>query len=174
MELDPRIKSVSDILTPFDTERAREFIGQRGYFAGSIDCFRSGKPYCKYGTLTRVFDHKDQTDPFLKMEGDDLYSFFLPEGSLKPAEKKYRPYTLMGFCDKFTVGCPIKFRKKGEEGNENFLILNGYKHTQVGDRTITCVYIGTYASTLDDLFSYYEWQEHYTEDFKPFGVEVEE
>lgn len=87
MKLDPRIKSVSDILTPFDVEKAKEFIGQKGFFANDIYCFRAGEPYCVYGTLTRVYGHQDQTDPYLKMEGDDLYSFFLPESSLKPEEK---------------------------------------------------------------------------------------
>ena len=86
MKLDPRIKSVSDILTPYDTEKAEQFIGQKGFFANSIDYFREGEPHCVYGTLTRVFGHKDQTDPFLKMEGGDLYSFFIPESSLKPEE----------------------------------------------------------------------------------------
>ena len=86
MKLDPRIKSVSDILTPYDTEKAEQFIGQKGFFANSIDYFREGEPHCVYGTLTRVFGHKDQTDPFLKMEGGDLYSFFLPGSSLKPEE----------------------------------------------------------------------------------------
>ena len=33
MKLDPRIKSVSDILTCFEIERAKQFIGQKGYFA---------------------------------------------------------------------------------------------------------------------------------------------
>lgn len=121
MKLDPRIKSLSDILTPFDTERAKELIGQKGFFANGIEFFRDGEPHCVYGTLTRVFDHQDQTDPYLKMEGGDLYSFFLPESSLKPEEKKpeekkYRPYTPEEFCDKFQIGRPIEFKAKETDG----------------------------------------------------------
>lgn len=39
--------------------------------------------------------------------------------------------------------------------------------------TITYIYIGSQGYTLDALFNDYEWQEHYAEDFKPFGVEEE-
>ena len=77
----------------------------------------------------------------------------------------------MEFTDKFTVGQPIKFRKKGMIGHERYLILNGYSHNQLLGETTTDIYIGRGAYTLDELFSKYEWQEHYTEDFEPFGVE---
>ena len=84
MKLDPRIKSVSDILTPYDTEKAEQFIGQKGFFANSIDYFREGTPFCRYGTLINVLD--DQTiSPYLKGRHDG-YLFFLPESSLKPEE----------------------------------------------------------------------------------------
>ena len=78
----------------------------------------------------------------------------------------------MEFNDKFTVGQPIKFRKKGEVGNERYLILNGYSHNEILGETTTDIYIGRGAYTLDELFTKYEWQEHYTEDFEPFGVAV--
>ena len=109
-----------------------------------------------------------------KMKEDNIYySCFVPECSLKPKEKQYRPYTFMEFTDKFTVGQPIKFRQKGAEGYERYLILNGYQHEQHDGRAVTYIYIGSQGYTLDALFNDYEWQEHYTEDFKPFGVEEE-
>ena len=52
--------------------------------------------------------------------------------------------------------------------------MNGYQHEQHEGRTVTYIYRGSQGYTLDALFNDYEWQEHYTEDFKPFGVEVEE
>ena len=52
-----------------------------------------------------------------------------------------------------------------------YLILNGYRHEQRNNKTITYIYIGSNRYTLDELFNAYEWQEHYTEDFQPFGVE---
>ena len=171
MELDKRIKSLSDVLTCFDVERAKEFLGEKGYFAGDLYCFTDLQS-CYYGTLTDACD--DQAGPFHMREDNAYHQHFIPECLLKIKEKQYRPYTFMEFTNKFTVGQPIKFRQKGAEGYERYLILNGYQHEQHEGRTVTYIYIGSYGYTLDALFNDYEWQEHYTEDFKPFGVEVEE
>lgn len=170
MELDKRIKSLSDILTCFDIEKAKQFIGQNGYFAGDLYCFTDLQS-CTYGTLTDACD--DQAGPFHMREDNAYHQHFIPERSLKRAEGKYRPYTFMEFTDKFTVGQPIKFRQKGAEGYERYLILNGYQHEQHEGRTVTYIYIGSQGYTLDALFNDYEWQEHYAEDFEPFGVEEE-
>ena len=173
MELDNRIKSLSDILTCFDVERAKEFLGEKGYFAGDLYCFTDLRRVCPpYGTLANVFDDPDDT--FQRKEDSIYYPYFVPECSLKPKEKHYRPYTFMEFTDKFTVGQPIKFRRKGMIGHERYLILNGYEHERDCDQTITYVYIGPIPYTFNELFNNYEWQEHYTEDFKPFGVGVGE
>ena len=175
MELDKRIKSLSDILTCFDVERAKEFLGEKGYFAGDLYCFADLRRVCPpYGTLANVFDDPDDT--FQRKEDSIYYPYFVPECLLKSKEKQYRPYTFMEFTDKFTVGQPIKFRRKGKVGHERYLILNGYEHELDGlhdDQTITYVYIGAIPYTFNELFKNYEWQEHYTEDFKPFGVEEE-
>lgn len=88
----------------------------------------------------------------------------------KPEEKKYRPYTLMEFIDRFTVGRPIKYRSKDEAGREHYLMLLGFWLTTGKDQTIPYISIGNFKYTLQELFEEYEWQEHYTEDFKPFGV----
>lgn len=170
MELDKRIKSLSDILTCFDVERAKEFLGEKGYFAGDLYCFTDLQS-CTYGTLTDACD--DQAGPFHMREDNAYHQHFIPECLLKSKEKQYRPYTFMEFTDKFTVGQPIKFRQKGAVGFERYLILNGYQHEQHEGRAVTYIYIGSQGYTLDALFNDYEWQEHYTEDFEPFGVEEE-
>lgn len=171
MKLDSRIKSLPDVLTGFDIEKAKEFLGEKGYFAGDLYCFTDLRS-CPYGTLANILD--DMDDTFQMKEDSIYYPYFIPEFSLKLKEKRYRPYTFMEFTDKFTVGRPIKFRQKGAVGWERYLILTGYQHEQHESRTITYIYIGSQGYTLDALFNDYEWQEHYTEDFEPFGVEVEE
>ncbi len=175
MELDKRIRALSDILTCFDIEKAKGFLGEKGYFAGDLYCFTDLRRVCPpYGTLANVFDDPDDT--FQRKEDSIYYPYFVPECLLKIKEKQYRPYTFMEFTDKFTVGQPIKFRRKGKVGHERYLILNGYEHELDGlhdDQTITYVYIGAIPYTFNELFKNYEWQEHYTEDFKPFGVEEE-
>lgn len=179
MKLDPRIKSVSDILTPFDVEKAERFERKKGFFANSIDCFRAGGPYCKYGTLLDVFDTPDQADPFQRKEDGNLYSFFIPESSLKPEEKKLkekklRPYTPEEFCDKFQIGQPIKFRNKGGEGSAQYGDLQGLWYKRRDGKMVAYAIIGSSGYALDELFNDFEWWPLYEKDFRPFGVEVEE
>ena len=166
MKLDKRIIDRKYIYDCFNADDAREFIGEECFMANDIELFINLDRINVY-TLDKI------EDGFYNKEEDEYFDFCLPVRWLKPEEKQkqYRPYTFMEFTNIFTVGQPIKFRKKGEVGNERYLILNGYSHNQLIGETTTDIYIGRGAYTLDELFSKYEWQEHYTEDFQPFGVE---
>jgi len=168
MELDKRITKIAIIYDCFDCKDARTSIGEKGYFSHYYHCF-SDLNECRFGVLQDVIDGEHPYD-----NGKNQYDFFLPDRYVINSGKQYRPYTFMEFTDKFTVGQPIKFRQKGAVGFERYLILNGYQHEQREGRTVTYIYIGSYGYTLDALFNDYEWQEHYTEDFKPFGVGVKE
>ena len=166
MKFDPRIKSI-DSIRGFNTNNY-DCLGKFGYFTNFVENFddldKVRKGNCVFKDGCRF--------PFY--EGDQSFQFFIPKNELLPKKKRYRPYTLMEFNDKFTTGQPIKFRPKGKVGREHYLILNGYMHEQREDQTITYIYIGSIPYTLNELFNAYEWQKHYTEDFEPFGVEVEE
>lgn len=172
MKLDKRIENERLIYTPFATTKPK--LHEKGYFTDNIHSFNNLKN-CRYGEL---INHDDNQYSYCcEFNGGDTiawFAFYIPESSLKREEKQFRPYTLMEFNDKFTVGQPIKFRPKGKVGREHYLILNGYMHEQREDQTITYIYIGSIPYTLNELFNAYEWQKHYTEDFEPFGVEVEE
>ena len=83
MKLDERIKSLSDILTCFDIEKANHFLGKKGYFATYIADFNY-LDIIKYGTLTDV-----RNDDYPFREGNDEYwSLFIPESFLKPKSKE--------------------------------------------------------------------------------------
>ena len=166
MKLDKRFKVLP--FCCFGAEKCAKYIGQKGYFTNNIDFFKN-IDLCIYGTLEEVYG--DQADSFQMRDNRKYFRYFIPEYFVMPKEKQYRPYTLMEFTEKFTMGQPIKFRPKGKVGYERFLILNGYEHEQRGEQTFTYIYIGLSGYTLDELFNAYEWQEHYTEDFEPFGVE---
>lgn len=177
MKLDKRIENERLIYTPFTTNKPK--LHEKGYFTDDIHSFKNLEHFdCRYGELVE-YDGSDYPYPYCCESGDgsdttmDWYAFYIPESSLKSKEKQFRPYTLMEFSDIFTVGRPIKFRKKGLVGWEMYLVLNGYTHQQRNNKTITHIYIGSNPYTFDELFNDYEWQEHYTEDFKPFGVEEE-
>lgn len=82
MNLDKRIKSKLDILTSFDVEEAKSFIGQKGYFEDYLDQYNSLED-SEYGTLTEVLDNG------VPFKSDDRchWRFFIPESRLKPVEK---------------------------------------------------------------------------------------
>lgn len=179
-KLDKRIQKVTDIKTPFseDFEELSNYIGFNVYGADDVNHFHNLEA-CFFGALKHVSD--DANYSFVidsGRPGDTMpFRYMILEKDLEPKEKKekqYRPYTFMEFTDIFTVGQPIKFRQKGKVGCERYLILNGYMHEQYNNQTVTYIYIGAGGYTLQELFEEYEWQKHYTEDFKPFGVEVEE
>lgn len=179
MKYDPRIKNEHCISDPFNVDTAKQYIDKKGYFTDVIASF-SNLDKCFTGMLAGV--EADNEHPYycgISDEGVIIqgnFSFFLSAEFVeeKPKEKKLRPYTFMEFDEKFTVGRPIKYRKKDQVGWERYLILNGYSHVQHDDKTTSYIYIGSTVHTLDELFNAYEWQEHYTEDFKPFGVEETE
>lgn len=172
MKYDPRIEDYHDIKC-FASRNNRECLGKFGYFAEDISefedldkcvmgicCFKDGEDFPFYR-----FEHAIRKPTYPKK----AYPLFCPASATK--EKKFRPYTLMEFEDKFHWGVPIRFRRKGEVGNERLLILNGYRHEQYNGQTVTYIYIGAGGYTLQELFEDYEWQSHYTEDYQPFGVE---
>lgn len=167
MELDPRIKSLSDVLTIFDIDRAKEFIGQKGYFAIALHWF-GNIGTCPCGTLGDVFNAEERT---FRRNGDRDYPYFIPESSLKPIEKKYRPYTLEEFCDEFPIGRPINLRMRGDDEIGNFLLI-GYWQKQ--GKEDAYIYIGRGSYDLEELFENYEWHDDATGSWVSFAVEVEE
>ena len=188
MNLDKRIKTQLDILSCFNIEKAKSFIGQKGYFGGSLSDF-SKVQSCYYDILVDV---RDNDSPF-KDNRNCHWELFIPESRLleikkkefrpytleefqsrllKDKKKEFRPYTLQEFKSKFLVGQSIMFRKKGEEGCEVYSLLGGYRHDQCKGQTITYIYIGYRTYTLEELFEEYEWSKSVDSDeFKPFGVE---
>lgn len=81
MNLDYRIKSKLDILTSFDVEEAKSFIGQKGYFEDYLHEYKSLED-SEYGILTEVLDNEV---PF-QSDGGCHWRFFIPESRLKSVE----------------------------------------------------------------------------------------
>lgn len=165
-KLDPRIKDRKYIFDCFNADEAKKYIGKKCYMTDYFERFSDVESAAKC-TLVEIADDGHF------IEGSFQFAYCLPFEFVAPKEKKYRPYTLMEFFDKFPVGKPIRFRKKGEVGHERFLILNGYVDAELGAEAAHYIHIGSNPYTLEELFEKYEWQKH-TEDFKPFepfGVE---
>lgn len=178
MKLDKRVKENALIGHCFNAEELKQYIGKECYFTDNLEDFSDLiNPF--EGVLKAV--SPDAMVCYVaeaKVNGSPVefpYCFCLPAVFVveeKPEEKKLRPFTLAEFQKIFTIGRPIMFRKKGEVESNRYLMLIGYWNTQQSNgQTFTHIHIGYSTYTLRELFEEYEWQEHYTEDFKPFGVE---
>ena len=109
MNLDKRIKEMSDVLTVVDFGIASNFIGQNGYFGNSILDFQR-LDTCYHGELTglirntdRCFEYEDCSE-----SGRPGYNYFIPDSKLADVlEEKYRPYNLKEFKERFNIGWVI-------------------------------------------------------------------
>lgn len=164
MKLDPKIKEDKRPLFCFQTEDAKKFIEEKGYFSSDISLF-DDLSRCRYGKLDFIdIDSK----PYRCYENQRYYDFFLPEIYVSEnKENKFRPYMIAEFQNVFTIGHPVRYRIKNKPATEKLLIFNGYER----DNEDVFIYFGKYSYTLIELFNFYEWQEYYTDDYKPFGME---
>lgn len=81
LELDKRIKSLSDIFNFSDVEKAKQFIGQKGYFTNCI-YFLKDIQLCEYGTLIYVYSTAFSYNVFRRKEDGAYYEYFIPESKL--------------------------------------------------------------------------------------------
>lgn len=188
MKLDKRIKAITDIQSVTDGCHDWEFMTKKGYFADSLVNFQDLSK-CEYGTYV---DYRERDKCFhcevVCPDGTTDYnwfSYFLPEDSLLPEvkpEKKYRPFSLNEFLERFKIGNTVTFRfKKGEHVPEEECrveytrLITGYE-TLPENRDIPgkssillggCPPIG-----LARLFEFYELENEYyfPTVWQPFGV----
>ena len=162
MKLDLRIKSKLDILSCFDIEKAKEFVGQKGYFANDLNYFSTVQS-CYYDTLAEV---RDNDRPF-KDEDCCPWSFFIPESKLLEIKKKeFRPFanTKEFFLMRnFKVGDLIHIRSKANN-QEYQLLITGCTDNKL--------MLGSfYSRSFNELLQDFElWNCDYNK-FIPFGVE---
>ena len=165
MELDKRIKAITDIKSVTDGCHDWEFMTKKGYFANSIFDFKDLKRTCMYGEYDGWREHNQC---FLcEQAGDKAYfSYFLPEDSLLPEEKpekKYRPYTLTEWINQHEIGQIIHYRSKSEEVEAHIMYMGTYHHKNKGT-----IVLGVASYTLDCLFE--EFEIEINGEWQPFGV----
>lgn len=160
-KLDPRIKDRKFIFDCFNADEAKKYIGKKCYMSDSI----------------ARFEDVEITAPCILKEIEDgrfvddclRFTYCLPAEFVAPKEKKFRPYTLEEFEDKFPAGRPIKFRVKAAPRPELFLFQNDTsRNTQIAN---VCVYLRPFRYDFDWLFNECELYDDSTRVWKPFGVE---
>ena len=170
-KLDSRIKDISDIQSPLQYDDS--FIGEVCYFANSMSEFEDLK-ICSKGTLSEyIEDDYSQLGCFTAKEfqEDDFFDYFIPEKLLKSIEKKYRPFTLREFLEKYKIGSVVTFREKDCEVVEQSMLI-GFLSGDEDKTSCGIVNIGRWGYTLTELFKEYEI--YVNGEWQPFGVEEKE
>lgn len=162
-KLDPRIKDSKYIFDCFNADEAKKYIGKKCYMTDYFERFEDVEKTVKC-ILHKIADDGS----FVTDEDDYRFSYCLPL-EFVAQEKRLRPYTFEEYCNKFPVERPFKFREKGKESRELFLIQND----DLRNKQIANVYvcIGSFQYTFDELFKKYELYDYATGVWTPFGVE---
>ena len=143
MELDKRIIEGKKPLDCFDAEIAKQFIGKKGLFGTHKSQFMNLDtcPKCVFDELKEVDNYDDS--PFIT-SGNHCYRFFLPEEWVQLGEKKFRPFSLNEFLNRYRLGNTVYFRRigykevkcamfveyvRGESPEENQIILGNMRYT---------------------------------------------
>lgn len=163
MKLDKRIENERLIYTPFTTNKPK--LHEKGYFTDDITSFNNLKN-CRYGELINRDDN--QYSYCCEFNGGDTiawFAFYIPESSLKPKEKSYRPFkdTKEFFIKtNFEEGDVIRIRSK-PHNTEYHTMLVGWTDNELMLGSLRIAF-------LTELFEKFElWDGE--DKFIPFGVE---
>ena len=176
LELDKRIKAITDIKSVTDGCHDWEFMTKKGYFANSIFDFKDLKRTCMYGEYGEYSEHDQcflcEIDHYDGTFDHTYYRYFIPEDVLIPEEpeKKYRPYTLAEWIGQHTIGDVIRYRCKSQKIELRHLYV-GYGYGIGADiKNTTCgtLTLGVASYSLDYLLEDYEIEVN--GEWLPFGV----
>lgn len=164
MKLDPRIENESLIYTPFSDAKINlneHGLNEHGYFAGEIVAFQDLKG-CVYGELI-ARNIYSECPYWCKFDGGVCsYSFYIPENSLKPVEKKYRPFTLKEFIHTIgDVGGCVRYRSKDDHEVFRSVIT---EIRETGGKVV----LGHLTASFEGLLFEFEYYDN--DVWKPFGV----
>lgn len=173
MELDKRILPGKRPLTCFDTEEAKKFIGDKGYFNNNLSRFCYLKN-CTPAYLRNIFDRYESCFTASRIDWPNTdYKYFLPAEWLKPEEPeiKWRPFTLDDFVKRFDLEVGTRaflLRSKRTPENQKRLLLTGI--IQDKDPALCGIGLGPYFFKFSELFLFHEVKIG-EKDWQPFGVE---
>ena len=166
MNYDDRIMNTGLILNCFNTEftEKNSYKGKFGYFTNCIEYY-ADLDKCQYGELTDINNHAYQLDH------GNYYTFFLPEGAVKP-EKKYIPFKYLNELleQGIKVGATIKIKNKNYPEVEQLVVVSEINYNSKNKELIdiTLGATGYEFGTLLESYLYKAYSEH---EFSPFGVE---
>ena len=173
MNLDKRIKDISQVLSPIETEEAEEYIGEMCYFADGFYTF-SDLDKCPKGKLEKI--HYDSKDfPYEWNEDFEQYTYILPVKFIeKPKEDKYVPFETTHDLAKvnFHTGDIIDFMNKKFPEIIHRAIITEVNYDEVKERLID-ITLGSTTYSFNTLCDEYMYLNAHLK-WVPFGKRVEE
>ena len=181
MELNKRIKALTDIQSVTNGCHDWKFMTKKGYFANSIFDFKDLERTCVYGEYAGWREHNQcfHCEVILPDGTTDYnwFSYFLLEDSLLPEvkpEKKYRAFTLTEWFNQYEIGQIIHYRCKSPKIELRHM-YTGYAYgigADIEKTTSGTLTLGVASYALDYLFEEYEIE--IDGEWQPFGTEVKE
>lgn len=171
MKLDKRIFPAKRPLTCFDAEYAKQFIGKKGFVAAELDQF-CDLNQTDETTLKNVYQNKIGCF----VTSLTRYRYFLPSEWVKEPEKKYIPFSLAEWTDRFAIGDTIIMRQSnctssGQPYTTYHYMYEGFCYDSDetwGDPNTGYIRLGGIKWAFDELLNEYEFLWHGT--WQPFGM----
>ena len=180
MELDKRIKTLTDIQSVTSGCHDGKLMNKKGYFADRIAEFKDLSK-CMYGEFVEYREHEQcflcEIDHYDGTFDHTYYRYFILEDRLLPEvkpEKKYRAFTLTEWINQHDIGEIIHYRCKSPKIELRHM-YTGYVHgidVDIEKATSGTMTLGVASYSLDYLFEEYEIEMN--GEWQPFGTEVKE
>lgn len=162
---------IKDVFSWSNAEDAKQYIGKQGYFADNLNDLQECVSNNNFKTLFSLdLDPETDVDSIFSItESDYYYALFLPADKVKEVEeKKWRAFTLEEFCNRFSIGTKISFRRK-DKTRSIYGLFEGCQTDIDETETLQIIIICNLWYTLNDLFETYEYLDEHGE-WQTFGV----
>lgn len=174
MELDKRILPGKRPLTCFDTEEAKKFIGEKGYFNHNLSRFCYLKN-CTPAYLRNIFVRNESCFEASRIDWPNTdYKYFLPAEWVKPEEPecKWRSFSLTEWQHDYDIGEEIIFRLKKSDTVRVYEYCGYVSDSDDDSPGKGVINLGGELFVLQNLFDQFELWDKATNKWEPFGVEV--
>lgn len=169
MKLDKRIFPAKRPLTCFDSEYAKQFIGETGFFTDKLEQF------CDLDKLPKTELRKVwQNETYCFFTSLTRHKYFLPCEWVNPVkpENKWRPFSLTEWRHDYSIGDEIVFRLKNSDTVRVYMYCGRMSDHDNNSPGKGVVNLGGELFVLQNLFDQFELRKN--NEWQPFGVEGEE
>lgn len=159
-----------DVYSWSNAEEAKEYLGKDCYFAHSVGGLSEHIKTGVMGILKDIFNSNYDAVSCAFGDGTSTWGLCLPADKVIEVEepKKWRPFTLEEFLNKFSVGTKISMREK-DQTRSFYCLFGGYQTDNDQTEKSHILVIGSLWYSLNELLNNYEYLDEHG-NWQPFGV----